>query len=60
MEEWNRHMLRRQPAAVSRHSSGTAFDATWGTLNPGVDIDDLAAGCNLSRPVRDDVVHFEH
>jgi hypothetical protein len=54
--EWNRHDLAFQPALVSDHSSGTAFDANWtpGTLNIG----QLATGCNLSRPVPGDDHHF--
>lgn len=58
--EWDRHDLGYRPAARSRHSSGRAFDASWGTLNAGVDIDDLAEGCSLSRPVAGDRYHFEH
>lgn len=58
--EWERHTLGYRPAAVSRHTAGNAFDGTWGTLNDGVSIDDLAAGCSLSRPVPGDPVHFVH
>ena len=58
--EWDRHDLVYRPAERSRHSSGRAFDANWGTLNEGEDIDDLAEGCSLSRPVRGDPTHFEH
>jgi len=56
--EWNRHGLTFQPAAVSNHTSGRAFDANWspGTLN----IDQLANGCSLSRSVPGDDVHFEY
>lgn len=57
--EWDRHNLIARPAAVSRHTNRTAFDATWGTLNAGVSIDELARGCNLSRPFpTSDPVHF--
>lgn len=60
-KEWKRHRLVIRPAEVSRHSDGRAFDATWGTLNAGVSIDDLARGCNLSRPLPvKDPVHFVH
>lgn len=55
--EWNRHGLAFQPAAVSNHTSGTAFDANW-NLPQGVSIDTLAQGCNLSRCVPGDNVHF--
>ena len=56
--EWNRHGLAFQPAAVSNHTAGNAFDATW---NPGtLNIDQLAGGCNLSRSVPGDAVHFVH
>ena len=55
--EWNRHGLAFRPAAVSNHTAGTAFDANW-TLPAGVSIDTLAAGCNLSRCVPGDDVHF--
>lgn len=59
IEEWDRHRLIARPAAESRHTSKTAFDATWGTLNAGVTIDGLARGCNLSRPFPvNDPVHF--
>ena len=50
-EEWNLHRIGAEPADVSPHSSGTAFDARWGTLDAGADIDDLARGCGLSRPL---------
>jgi hypothetical protein len=55
--EWNRHGIVRQPVAVSNHTGGTAFDATW---NPSsLNIDQLASGCNLSRPEpTTDPVHF--
>ena len=61
--EWRRHGLNtgESPAERSPHSSGTAFDATWGTLNEGADIDDLARGCSLSRPLPiRDPRHFVH
>lgn len=58
--EWERHGITYQPAKESRHSSRVAFDANWGTLNEGVTIDNLAAGCGLSRPVPNDPVHFEY
>ncbi len=58
--EWERHNLAYQPARRSRHSSGIAFDANWGTLNAGVTIDGLAQGCGLSRPVPGDTTHFEY
>ncbi|MGH9341544.1 MAG: hypothetical protein ACRD1R_18660, partial [Acidobacteriota bacterium] len=57
--EWNLHDLVFQPAATSHHSSGTAFDATW-SLPQGYDIDTLASGCDLSRPVPGDPVHFSY
>jgi hypothetical protein len=55
--EWNLHGLAFQPAAVSNHTAGTAFDANW-NLPAGVSIDTLAAGCSLSRCVPGDNVHF--
>lgn len=51
------HGLAFQPALVSNHSAGNAFDATF-TLPAGQNIDTIAAGCNLSRPVAGDLVHF--
>ena len=60
LAEWERHGLGYQPARRSRHSSGVAFDANWGTLNAGVSIDDLAEACSLSRPVPGDPTHFEY
>ena len=59
-DEWKLHNLAYRPAQSSRHSTGRAFDANWGTLNEGVTIDELAAGCGLSRPVPGDPTHFEH
>ena len=56
--EWERHDLAYRPAAQSQHSTGRAFDASWGVLNQGVDIDDLARECSLSRPVQGDPTHF--
>lgn len=59
--EFQRHGLLRsqQPAANSRHSSGTAIDAR-ATLPPGQNIDTLANNCDLYRPfIRRDPVHFE-
>ena len=32
-------------------SDGGAFDASWGTLDDGADIDVLAGRCGLSRPL---------
>ena len=55
--EWNLHHLSYQPAAVSNHTSGMAFDATW-SLPQGVSIDALAQACNLSRCVPGDTYHF--
>ena len=50
-DEWDKHKpFSERPADNSPHSSGTAFDASWGTLNEGVDIDTLAETCGLSRP----------
>ena len=58
-DEWKLHRIASRPAGVSNHSNGTAFDATWSGLNAGVSIDDLARGCNLSRPFPvKDRVHF--
>jgi hypothetical protein len=56
--EWDRHRLVRQPVPASDHTRGTGFDATWNpeTLN----IDQLASGCNLSRPDATDPVHFRY
>ena len=53
--EWDRHQLAFQPAAVSNHTGGTAFDANW---TGSVNIDQLANGCSLSRSVPGDNVHF--
>ena len=59
--EWELHDLGAEPAVVSAHSSGIAFDARWGTLDPGVGIDELARGCGLSRPLPvSDRRHFVH
>ena len=62
MAEWRRHApFGARPARNSLHSSGRAFDANWGTLNAGATIDDLARGCNLSRPLPSrDRTHFVH
>ena len=57
---WGIHDIAYQPAEQSRHSGGNAFDATWGALDAGADIDDLARGCGLSRPVPGDPTHFVH
>jgi D-alanyl-D-alanine dipeptidase len=60
-DEWNRHGLTYQPAIISNHSSGTAFDASWSFSAPlpqGVTIDTLAQACGLSRCVPGDTVHF--
>ena len=58
LTEWNRHDLVHQPAANSNHTSGTAFDAVWNNLPGNVSINTLAQGCNLSRCVPGDDVHF--
>ena len=61
--EWKRHRLnaKERPANDSQHSSGSAFDAYWGTLNQGVSIDELASRCGLVRPLPDsDPNHFVH
>ena len=58
--EWRRHRLGYRPAAQSQHSTGRAFDASWGILDEGVDIDELAGECSLSRPVPGDPIHFVH
>jgi hypothetical protein len=56
--EWLLHGLDVRPALNSNHSLGIAFDGTW-DLSSEEDIDTLAAGCELSRPVPGDDVHFE-
>jgi hypothetical protein len=56
MAEWNLHGIRRQPAAQSNHSNGTAFDAIF--TPQSIAIDGLAQGCALSRCVVNDPVHF--
>jgi len=59
--EFNRHglLLSQRPAAASAHTRGEAFDANW-NLPAGVNIDTLAANCNLQRPFANDPVHFIH
>jgi len=54
--EWDRHDMVHQPATVSPHTAGNAFDANWSPTS--LDIDSLASSCNLSRPVANDRVHF--
>jgi len=56
-DEINRHGIAFQPAAISNHTAGTAFDANW-TLPLSNDIDVLANGCSLTRCVPGDHVHF--
>ena len=57
--EWDRHGLAYEPAEISPHTAGNAFDASWTTLPQNVSIDTLAASCNLSRPlISDDPYHF--
>ena len=57
-EEFQRHRLRYRPARTSRHTAGTAIDASW-NLPTGQSIDALANRCVLSRPVPNDPIHFE-
>ena len=59
--EFNRHqlLLTQRPAAASAHTRGEAFDANW-NLPAGVNIDTLAANCNIHRPLANDPVHFIH
>ena len=53
------HFPMGAPArGVSRHTLGTAFDATVGQLADSV-ITTLATGCNLTRPVANEPWHFE-
>ncbi|MBI3753852.1 MAG: D-alanyl-D-alanine carboxypeptidase family protein [Deltaproteobacteria bacterium] len=52
-EEFQRHRLRYRPARTSRHTAGTAIDASW-NLPAGQSIDALANRCVLSRPVAND------
>lgn len=56
--EFQRHRLRYRPAGTSRHTMGTAIDASW-NLPTGQSIDALANRCVLSRPVPNDPIHFE-
>lgn len=61
-QEFQRHglLLAQRPAAASAHTRGEAFDANW-TLPAGQNIDTLAAGCQLQRPLPvNDRVHFTH
>lgn len=56
--EFDRHGLVRRPAARrSRHEDGLAFDGSWTPAS--LDIDALADGCGLKRPLANDRVHFE-
>jgi RHS repeat-associated protein len=55
--EFNSHGMIVRPALRSNHTIGQAFDANW-DLPAGVNIDSLAAGCGLHRPVAGDRVHF--
>ncbi len=58
-DEWRSHRLGYQPAKVSPHTAGNAFDASWTMLPQDVSIDTLAASCNLSRPLKSaDPYHF--
>ncbi len=57
--EWMRHDLGHQPAKISPHTAGNAFDASWTMLPQDVSIDTLAASCDLSRPLKSaDPNHF--
>ena len=57
--ERDRHNLVAQPADISPHTAGNAFDATWTMLPQDVSIDTLAASCDLSRPLKSaDRYHF--
>lgn len=53
------HFPMGAPArGVSRHTLGTAFDATVTGLSDA-DITTIATGCNLTRPVANEPWHFE-
>jgi hypothetical protein len=53
-----RHGRIMIPARVSQHSQGNAFDAAI-TLPAGTNVDTLATGCGLRRPLpQRDPVHF--
>lgn len=56
--EFQRHNLRDQPARRSRHTTGTAIDANV-TLPVGQNVDTLANGCDLYRPLSREPWHFE-
>jgi len=61
-QEFNRHglLLTQRPAASSAHTRGEAFDARV-NLPAGRNVDTVAAGCDLTRPVpANDPVHFTH
>lgn len=57
--EFQQHglLLTQRPAGSSRHTRGEAVDIGW-NLPGGVNIDTLAANCNLHRPLANDPVHF--
>ncbi len=55
--EYSKHgPFAHQPARTSRHSSGRAVDVH---LSDYTNADTIVAGCNMSRPVSPDAVHFE-
>jgi hypothetical protein len=53
---WVRHASVRQPGTVSTHTSGNAVDIAG---VPSGDADSIAQGCNMTRPLSDDSVHYE-
>ena len=58
VSEKSRHGLGTVVGLTSRHTLGTAFDANWTGIST-VQLDLLAAACNLSRPILNDPIHFE-
>ena len=54
--EFDHHDFAHQPGNTSRHESGRAVDIH---LSDYTVADTIAAGCNMSRPVPNDRVHFE-
>jgi hypothetical protein len=56
--EKRKHGLGTQVGATSKHSDGAAFDANWSNITTAR-LDELAATCKLSRPIRNDPIHFQ-
>lgn len=56
--EFDKHKLVHEPAVVSNHTNGTAFDASV-QPNTAAMRATLAQQCNLKQPVPNDRVHYE-